>query len=240
MAHFSHGLRIYRRRWHILYLFGILILPMVFIVIAGQVSHLSAIVLTTALIESLYRLAIAYGISLLCALVLAIFLGTGRAGNFFIPVFDLLQNLPSFALIPVFVLLFGYSDLMAIIFAATSIVWPILFSLVSALRMARMDLNEAATIFGARGWSRIAHYLLPLSFPALLTGSMVGISIGWEAIIGMEIIGNYRGIGTFLNNASASNQTVLLLGIIALLLLVFSINKLIWTPLLQKTYLYGE
>jgi putative hydroxymethylpyrimidine transport system permease protein len=156
------------------------------------------------------------------------------------PILDVLQNVPSFALIPVFALLFGFTDLMAVLFIATSVVWPILFSVLSAIRNQRTDLAEAATILGARGLKRILHFTLPLAFPAIITGSIVGISIGWEAVIGLEIIGLSSGIGLVLNQASQSGDRALFIaGIGCLLFLVFVLNRLIWVPLQKKTKQYA-
>lgn len=239
MVHSSHGFRIYKKRAHILITFGILIAPLLFIFLAGKVSHFSAVMLYRELILSFFRLAAAYFISLFLALVLAIALGRGKLSDFFVPVFDLLQNLPSFALIPVFVLALGRTNVMAVAFAASAMLWPILFYILTAMRTARVDLEEVAAIFGASGFKRVFYYLVPLSFSSIITGSIVGISIGWEAIIGIEIIGLYNGIGFFLNNAGDDHQ-ILTLGIVALLLVVFCINKLVWVPLLKKAQLYAE
>jgi NitT/TauT family transport system permease protein/sulfonate transport system permease protein len=241
MAHAFHGFKVYKKRVHIFIAFGVIILPIVFIFLAGRISELSVHALLVGLGLSLYRLGFAYAISLVLGVSLAVLFGLGKLGDFFVPVFDVLQNLPSFALIPVFVILFGYTNMMAIIFTASSILWPVLFNVVSALRTAKTDFNEAATIFGATGAKRIFNYYIPLSFPAILTGSIVGIAIGWEAVIGIEIIGLSSGIGTFLSAASKTGgRSILLLGIIALLLVVFSINRLVWTPLIKKSRLYGE
>lgn len=240
MVHTGHRFKIYKNKTHILVAFGIITLPVIFIFLAGQITEISAQNLLTGIGLSLYRLAFAYAISLVIGVSLAVLLGQGKIGDFFVPIFDILQNLPSFALIPVFVILFGYTNKMAIIFAASSILWPILFYVLNAIKTAKLDFNEAATVFGATGIKRIFHYFIPLSFPAIITGSMVGIAIGWEAIIGIEIIGLSNGIGTFLKNAEIHNQASLVLGITALLLVVFAINKLIWLPLLKKSQLYGE
>ncbi len=239
-THPSHSLKIYKKRAHIIITFGVIVMPIVFILLVGHIGQLSTGALMLGLGLSFYRLIIAYFISLILGITLAVTLGHGKLGIFFVPIFDLLQNLPSFALIPIFVLLLGYTNKMAILFAATSILWPILFYILSALRTAKKDFNEAATVFGATGLKRIFHYLIPLSFPAIVTGSIVGISIGWEAIIGVEIIGLSSGIGVFLNSAAEANKEVLFLGIVALLLVVFSINKLVWLPLLKKSQLYAE
>ncbi len=240
MARYPHSFKIYKKWTHVLIVFCIIILPIAFILLAGQISKISTNELLLGLGLSAYRLIIAYAISLVVAIILAVTLGHGKLGDFFVPVFDIFQNLPSFALIPVFVILFGYTNKMAILFVASSVLWPILFSILSSLRTAKTDYNEAATIFGANGLKRIWYYLIPLSFPAIITGSIVGISIGWEAVIGIEIIGLSNGIGSFLNSAAQSDKQLLTLGIITLLLVVFSINRLVWIPLLKKSQLYAE
>ncbi|MBU6431245.1 MAG: ABC transporter permease subunit [Patescibacteria group bacterium] len=146
MIHQSHNLRIYRKREHLLIIFGVLALPIIFILLVGRISQISTTALLFGLGLSFYRLIAAYIISLVLGVALAVAFGRGRLGDFFIPVFDLIQNLPSFALIPAFAILFGYTDKMAILFAVSSMLWPILFYALSALRNAKTDFDEAATI----------------------------------------------------------------------------------------------
>jgi len=151
-----------------------------------------------------------------------------------------MQNLPSFALIPLFVLWLGYTNIMAIIFAATSILWPILFYMLHALKTENKDKEDAAKIFGATGWKKMVYFSLPVAFPAIVTGSIVGFAIGWESIIGIEIIGLANGIGPFINSNANTNNKGLALGLSALLLVVFLINRLVWMPLLKKSQSYAD
>ena len=125
---------------------------------------------------------------------------------------------------------------MIILFAVSSIVWPILFAVLTAIKSAHADLNDAATVYGATGLRRIPYYLAPLSFPAILTGSVVGIAIGWEAVIGAEIISQLNGFGAFIAHAGASGiSPVTIAGTLSILLIVFVINRLIWAPLLSES-----
>lgn len=241
MIHSSHGIKIYRHRFHLWLIIIALFVPLALLFWLGRLGTATNIELFTSLALSLSRLILAYAISLIIAVGLAVTIGGTRLGTLLLPLFDLLQNVPSFALIPVFVLLLGYTNTMAVTFAATAIIWPILFYVLNAIHLARAELNEAATIFGATGSKRIWHYLIPLSFPAIITGSLVGISVGWEAIIGIEIIGFPNGIGVFLTRAGENGDTaVLWAGIGFILFLVFVINRAIWTPLLRRAQSYGE
>ncbi len=240
MLHGSHQIRSGRhpgRAWrrrltHSWAIMAVILAPLAVLGVSGSLVGIDWMVLGKALALSFFCLIAAYAISLVIGVSVALLIGWSPYTNAFLPFLDVLQNVPSFALIPVFILLMGYTIPMIIVFTATSIVWPILFYVLSAIRAAHEDLNDAATVFGALGLKRLLYYLIPLSIPAILTGSIVGISIGWEAIIGVEIIGHTGGIGTFLN--SAHNNLTLMVGIVAILTLVFIINRLVWTPLISS------
>lgn len=237
--HRAHRRRI-RRSWVIM---GVLLLVTAIFVFSGYFSHVAWMELGLALARSTYRLAVSYGIALILGLVIALAIGGSRAlSDALFPVFDILQNIPSFALIPIFIYFFGYTDEMIVLFAVTSIIWPILFAILTAIRSAHADLNDAATIFGATGWRRIVDYFAPLSFPAILTGSIVGIAIGWESVIGAEIIASTGGFGAFIKDAGTSGiNAATIAGMLAILVLVFVVNRLVWAPLLsESTKRYAE
>lgn len=220
---------------------AVAVVPFAALALIGKISNISIHEVFTGLGLSFMRLTIAYGISLITAVAIAITIGQGKIAQVCMPILDLLQNIPSFALIPVFVSLFGYTNEMVIVFAATCILWPILFSMIAALHTTRTDITQAAQLFGAKGIKRITHYLLPASFPALVSGSMIGMGLGWETIIGVEIIGMHNGIGVFLNSSETqSEKTLLTFGLLALLIVVFSLNRLVWMPLLRRAQRYGD
>ncbi|MBI5405693.1 ABC transporter permease subunit [Candidatus Kaiserbacteria bacterium] len=189
-----------------------------------------------AILRTTYRLLVAYGIALLLGVSIALLVGWSPLADLFFPLFDILQNIPSFALFPFFIYFFGSTDWMIILFAVSSIIWPILFAVLTAIKSAHKDLSDAATIFGARGVKRVYRYLAPLSFPAMLTGSVVGIAIGWEAVIGSEIISNISGFGTFIKGVDISGVSPsAIAGALGILVIVFVINRLVWAPLLTES-----
>lgn len=239
MPRIIHGFHLTRKRKHKVTTYFFVSLIFTAVLSIGLYSGNSFGILLAALGLSLFRLIVAYVISLLVATIIAVVISDNKIGDLLIPIFDLMQNLPSFALIPFFVLWLGYTNLMTIIFAATSILWPILFYMLHALKTANKDKEDAAKIFGATGWKKMIYFSLPTAFPAAVTGSIVGFSIGWEAIIGVEIIGLSSGIGPFINNPNVGDRG-LILGLSALLLVVFLINRIIWMPLLKKSQLYAD
>lgn len=204
--------------------------------VLGYFGGVTWITLGKAVLYTTYRMAVSYGIALLLAVSVGLLVGWSPFSDLLFPIFDVLQNIPSFALIPLFIYFFGYTSEMIILFAVSSIIWPILFAVLTAIKSAHTDLNDAATVFGARGLRRIRYYLAPLSFPAILTGSIVGIAIGWETVIGAEIITNVAGFGSFIKEASASNiSEAMVAGTFSILVIVFAINRLVWAPLLAES-----
>lgn len=202
----------------------------------GYLKNVEWFVLVDAVLRTTYRIALAYGIALALGSSIALIVGWSPFAEVLFPIFDILQNIPSFALIPIFIYFLGYTDQMIILFSVTSIIWPILFAILTAIKSAHVDLNDAATIFGARGFRRIRYYLAPLSFPAMLTGSIIGIAIGWETVIGAEIIVGTAGFSAFIKTASASGVSqAAIAGMLAILIIVFVVNRIVWAPLLSES-----
>lgn len=225
--------RRHRRSWLIM---GVVIAAALLLYFSGYFSGVSWPTLLDAVLRTTYRLAFAYGISLILGVAIGLLVGWSPFADLLFPLFDILQNLPSFALIPFFIYFFGFTDRMIVLFAVSSIVWPILFAVLTAIKSAHRDLDDAATVFGATGVKRIPFYLTPLAYPAILTGSIVGIAIGWESVIGAEIIAHVAGFGAFAVSADASGVSkAAIAGMLAILVIVFLVNRLVWAPLLADS-----
>lgn len=87
-----------------------------------------------------------------------------------------------------------------------------------------------------RGVDYLRHFLWPISLPGLIMGSIIGLGEGWEALVATEIIiQTQTGLGHFFGNYT-TNIEITTLGVLGLLILIFSINKLIWLPLLEASH----
>jgi NitT/TauT family transport system permease protein len=115
-----------------------------------------------------------------------------------------------------------------------------LFAIITGIKGRRTDLEEAATIFGAKGWRRLTKFTLPMLFPSIVSGSIVGWGEGWEFIIGAELLVNIQtGVGRYLGDlGKVGQENTLFYGIILLLIFLFIINKIIWLPLLHQSTNY--
>src|SRR4051812_40809595 len=131
--HKSHRARA-RRSW--LIVVALIVGTIAGFLLLGHFAQIGWSELSIALVRTLYRILIAYGVALAFGVMLALLVGSGKYIDFFFPFFDVLQNIPSFALIPIFIYFLGYGDAMIILFAVSSIIWPILFAVLTAIKSA--------------------------------------------------------------------------------------------------------
>jgi sulfonate transport system permease protein len=226
---------IYRSRVHIGLTIVIVILPFFAFLFLSQIADVTFTRLMGDVSISFIRLAIAYGIAVLLAWAGAMLFYRRAHSLILLPLFDVLQSFPIFAVLPFAVYWWGPSNAIIISFLVLTILWPIFFSLVTSMKLIRRDWEEAVRMTRISGWQYMRHFLIPASRPALITGSMIGLGEAWEAIVATEIIvGTEYGIGHFFKT-HAADPALTLLGILGVLMLIFSVNKLIWLPLLDRS-----
>lgn len=227
---------IYRSRLHIGVTVLLVALPFLFLIVSSRLAHLAAYALLADVGVSFARMLAAYAAAAILGWTCAVLFWRGRLALVALPFFDVLQSFPALSALPVAVAAWGASDATIIFFLAAEIVWPIFFSIVSSLKMVRRDWEEAVAVSGLRGWDYWRQFLIPVSIPGLVTGSIIGLGEGWETLVAIEIIvGLRRGIGEFFAGF-AYNPTITAFGIFGFLLFVFSINKLLWLPLLEWSH----
>ncbi len=184
---------------------------------------------------SLFRVSVAYIISLALALLFGILaVSHEKVEAILIPFLDVAQSFPSYALLPLLVLYFGRTSVAVIVILVVAMIWPILFNVIAGIKEQRQDQSEAATLFGATGWRYLIYYRWPMLRPAIITGSIISWGQAWDTIVGAEIIAAAGGAGYYLGQLSETGHTSLLgLAIVFYLLLIFCLNQVIWLPLLH-------
>lgn len=108
---------------------------------------------------------------------------------------DALRPVPSVALIPLSLLIFGFSRNMSAAVAAFSCFWPILIVTVSAVRSIDPRLIEVARMLGFSLPGRIVKFALPAALPAIMVGVRVAAGIAIVVTVTTEIVTNPRGLG---------------------------------------------
>lgn len=216
-------------------IFFLIAVPFIFFLFFSRFAQISLSRLFIDFSFSFYRIVIAYFIALTIGWLLAVLFYQGKWANLGLSLFDVLQSFPTFAALPLAVFFWGPSNFTVIFFLVLTIIWPIFFSIISALKLIRGDWRETVEIFGLSGPAYLKYFLLPVSMPGIITGSIIGLGEGWEALVATEIIVNIPvGLGGFFQSFSHS-PTITFFGILGFLLIIFSINKIVWLSLLKRS-----
>lgn len=120
---------------------------------------------------------------------------------------DALRPVPSVALIPVALLVFGFSRAMSAAVAAFACFWPILLVTVASVRSVDPRLDEVGRMLGYPLWQRIAKLALPAALPGIVVGIRVAAGIAIVVTVTTEIVANPRGLGYAMTLAAETLQS---------------------------------
>ncbi len=231
-----HHFSLNRSRRHVLIAFGILVLPLVSLFVFSQVSDISFGTAMRDLSISMWRLFAAFVLATVLAWFLVVLLIRGKTESPVLALFDVLQSLPTFVILPIAVHYFGQTETTIIFFLTITIIWPIIFSIVSALKQVDRSWLEAVRMSRIRGIDYIRYFLLPVTAPGIVTGAIIGLGEGWEALIATELLLHTKtGLGPFFTIFS-NDSVKTLFGILIFLSIIYALNKFIWLPLLEKSH----
>lgn len=237
MAHLeSKRIKIYQSRFHVFITLFIVIFPFLFLLLFSRFIHVATGTLFRDLFVSVERMVIAYVIAGVLGWLLAVLFYRREKSAIALPVFDVLQNFPTFTVLPLAVSLWGNSNFVVIFILIIILIWPIFFSILSPLKLIKRDWVEVVGITGLSGFNYLRLFLLPITIPGFITGSIIGLGEGWEALIATEmIVGIKPSLGSFFQMFS-HNIPVTAFGILGFLILIFSLNKILWLPLLEWSH----
>jgi len=216
-------------------------------VISGPVISLSPSALPLYASLSLGRMTAAYVLSLLFTLVYGYLAARNRrAERVLLPILDVLQSVPILSFLPVVLLSFSAvlpqrlaAELASIVLIFTSQAWNMTFAWYQSLITIPKELREASTVFNVNAALRFKILELPFAAISLIWNSMMSWSGGWFFLMAAEIFSvgqrDFRlpGLGAYLHEAANRGDIgAILWGIGTLILVIVSLDQLVWRPLL--------
>ncbi|HZO04664.1 MAG TPA: ABC transporter permease [Burkholderiales bacterium] len=111
------------------------------------------------------------------------------------------QVVPKVALVPLFILWFGFGTESKIVVATVLAFFPILTNTVLGIKSVDAGHRDVMTVLNAGRWQRFVALELPSSMPAVLAGMEVGVVL---AIIG-AVVGEYLGGSTGLGHLAVAS-----------------------------------
>lgn len=124
---------------------------------------------------------------------------------------ELLRPVPSVALIPLAMLVFGFGLRMEFAVVAFATFWPILVLTQAAVRQVEPGLLEVGRVLGLRPWQTSFKIVLPAIVPRLFVALRLGVAIALVVAVTVEIAANPNGMGYAMMIAQQSLDPALML-----------------------------
>jgi len=120
------------------------------------------------------------------------------------PSIDALRPIPSVALIPLALLMFGFGLRLESAVVAFASLWPILLLTIAAVRGIEPRLLEVARTLGFSPLARLRKIILPAALARIIVGLRVSLAISLVVAVTVEIVINPRGLGHTIMSAQQS------------------------------------
>lgn len=130
------------------------------------------------------------------------------------------QVVPKVALVPLFVVWFGFGMTTKIMIAAVIAFFPIFTGTLRGVKSVDLGHRDVMTALNASPWQRVTRLDLPSALPTILVGAEVGIVLAIIGAVIGEYLGGNLGLGYLLIAKMNAYETDMLFAVILLLTLV--------------------
>jgi ABC-type nitrate/sulfonate/bicarbonate transport system permease component len=176
---------------------------------------------------TLWELAIAYGLSVLCGLVIGTAMGLsdfGRRGV--LPIVLLLYAVPQVVLLPLFILVFGIGPLSKIAFGFSHGIFPVILNTVTGMRSVNPLMLRGAQSMGATRMQQIRHVIFPNMVPTVFAGFRLSMTVTLLGVFLAELFVSISGIGYYASVFGESYDPAPLFALIlTLAVMAISLNE---------------
>ena len=165
----------------------------------GSMLHATA----QTLLSALGGLAIGASLGLIFGTLMGLFVIFNRLMEVTV---ESLRPIPSVALIPIALLIFGLGYAMEITLIAKTSFWPVLLLTIAAVRGVKPRLLEVARLLRMGLIARIFKIVIPAALPGIFVGFRIAVGAALVVAVTVEIAANPLGLGYAMMRAQESLQ----------------------------------
>jgi NitT/TauT family transport system permease protein len=170
------------------------------------------------LASSLGRFGMGFGLAVAIGVPLGLLMGWFRALDAIVtPLFDALRFVAPIAWVPFAALWFGTGIGGPVLIIFSGAFPPCVINAYRGAKFVEPRLIEAARMLGARNLRIVTEVLLPSSIPSIVAGLRISAGLGWQSLIGAELIVASSGIGYLMVKGQSNISTAIVMsGMIAI------------------------
>lgn len=152
--------------------------------------------LALATLQTLEAALLGFAVASVIGMAVGILIGLNpRLERTVSPTVDALRPIPSVALIPLSLMIFGFGASMEATVVAFACVWPVLLVTVASVKGIEPRLLEVSAALQLGVWQRTTKIVVPAALSGMVVGLRLALSIALIVAITVEIVINPRGLG---------------------------------------------
>ena len=163
--------------------------------LAGNVLH----TLKVTLLGWLLAGSVGIGLGLLLGL-------SETAWRYSMASIEVIRAVPPVSLVPLALLVFGFSIRMELTIIFFVSAWPVLVNAIDGVRGVRGELLDVARMLRMSRFTRIRKVVLPAAMPSIIVGLRLALSLSLVLAVIAEMLGNPNGLGNALTSAQQALQ----------------------------------
>lgn len=204
--------------WQLLIVVGVLhfqYIPTPIAIIRALGTLASSGKLFTNVVHTLAVTLIAWVIASVLGITIGAMIGTWvRLWRGVMASIDVLRSLPIIALVPVGVIIFGFTLKLEIVIAAYAAIWPVMVNTISGVMQTKSELRDLGDILHMSFFERLWKLVLPAATPLIIVGLRLGLGLSLVLAVVTEIVGTPQGVGYALISAEQALRPAQMFGYI--------------------------
>lgn len=165
----------------------------------------------TALSDTLEAWAIGLVISVVAGVAIGIAIGSSRLlRRLTHSTIEFLRPIPSVALIPLAVLLFGSQIQSTLVLVVYASFWPVLIQVLYGVQDVDPVARETARSYGLGTWAQIRYVTWPTTLPYLMTGIRLAAAVALILAITSEVAIDTQGLGKEISDTESGGAVAIM------------------------------
>ncbi|MEY2801601.1 MAG: hypothetical protein RL513_1186 [Pseudomonadota bacterium] len=176
------------------------------------VQPFAGFVLHEHLLSSLRRFGMGFALAVVVGIPLGLLMAWFRwLDRLITPAFEAVRFVAPIAWVPFAALWFGTGIGGPVLIIFMGAFPPVLINTYRGARQVDRKYIEAARMLGANAWRVMTQVLLPAAVPSIVAGLRISAGLGWQSLVGAELIVASSGVGYLMvkGQASVSTATVM-------------------------------
>jgi NitT/TauT family transport system permease protein len=157
---------------------------------------------------SLMRVGIGFGIAVLFAIPLGLWMGWVHGAFVTLnPLFQILRPISPIAWIPIAILWFGVGNASPIYLIFIASVFPMIVQTTAGVHTIEKRFLRAAENFGVSRKKLFLQVVFPATLPQIIVGMRIGLGVAWLVVVAAEMIALRSGLGyLIIDSRNAGNR----------------------------------